>query len=115
MPLQFRCPGCGATIQVREEHAGKQARCPNCRSISTAPAATATAGPALGSMPPVGAVDTVPVVPVPGAINPEPRIPTLAAVDPAPGESLVVEPDAVHQLPAQAPLPTAVTPHLTAE
>ncbi len=39
MPIEVRCEGCGRTLRVADEHAGKALRCPACNHISTAPAA----------------------------------------------------------------------------
>jgi len=33
MPIESKCPGCGRTLQVADEHLGKQARCPMCNEI----------------------------------------------------------------------------------
>jgi hypothetical protein len=38
MSIETRCPGCGRTLQVGDEHAGKQARCPLCSEIYVVPA-----------------------------------------------------------------------------
>src|SRR5947209_8754769 len=39
--LAVTCPGCGMKLQVKEEHAGKQVRCPGCKDpISVALAKT---------------------------------------------------------------------------
>jgi ribosomal protein S27E len=38
MTLEIRCPGCGKTLRIGDEHAGKQVRCPACQQISIAPA-----------------------------------------------------------------------------
>ncbi len=51
MPIETTCPGCGRKLQVGEEHAGKQARCPLCNEIYSVPspageAAATTAGSA---------------------------------------------------------------------
>lgn len=35
MPIESNCPGCGRRLQLADEHAGKQARCPICNTIST--------------------------------------------------------------------------------
>jgi hypothetical protein len=43
MSLEIHCPGCGRTLQIADEHAGKQIRCPACQQISVAPTATTTA------------------------------------------------------------------------
>ncbi len=37
MPIETTCPGCGRKLQVGEEHAGKQARCPLCNEIYNVP------------------------------------------------------------------------------
>lgn len=37
MPIETTCPGCGRKLQVGEEHAGKQARCPLCNEIYSVP------------------------------------------------------------------------------
>ncbi len=43
MPIETNCPGCGRKLQVGEEHAGKQARCPLCNEIYSVPSADAEA------------------------------------------------------------------------
>lgn len=42
MPIETTCPGCGRKLQVGDEHAGKQARCPLCNEIYSV---SVTAGP----------------------------------------------------------------------
>lgn len=37
MAIESNCSGCGKTLSVAEEHAGKQARCPACGQIYTVP------------------------------------------------------------------------------
>ena len=37
MPMKAVCPSCRAEIPIRDEHAGKRGRCPNCKAIFTAP------------------------------------------------------------------------------
>ena len=49
MALEIRCPGCGRTLRIAEEHAGKQVRCPACQQISTAGAAAGAGREAFGS------------------------------------------------------------------
>ena len=49
MPIEFQC-SCGKTLRVRDEAAGKQAKCPACQKVLTVPEAvgladTAPAGP----------------------------------------------------------------------
>lgn len=40
MAIESVCSGCGQTLSVPEEHGGKQARCPSCKTIYTVPHAT---------------------------------------------------------------------------
>jgi len=35
--IKFNCPACSKNIAVQDEHAGKKARCPQCKSIFTIP------------------------------------------------------------------------------
>jgi hypothetical protein len=37
MPIEMRCTGCGQTLRVGDEHAGKKARCPACEAIVQVP------------------------------------------------------------------------------
>jgi hypothetical protein len=37
MPIEFTCPGCQNLLRVPDEHAGKQARCPECQQLSQIP------------------------------------------------------------------------------
>jgi len=37
MSIQMMCTGCGQTLRVGDEHAGKKARCPNCGTIVSVP------------------------------------------------------------------------------
>ena len=37
MPIEFQCSGCGNTLRVPDEHAGRQAKCPVCERISEVP------------------------------------------------------------------------------
>jgi len=39
MPITATCPGCGQTLQVADEHAGAQAKCPKCGTLITFSAA----------------------------------------------------------------------------
>ena len=39
MPIEMRCAGCGQTLRVADEHAGKKARCPACGTIAEVPSA----------------------------------------------------------------------------
>jgi hypothetical protein len=39
----MRCTGCGQTLRVGDEHAGKQARCPACGTIASVPVPGTTA------------------------------------------------------------------------
>ena len=37
MSVTFACPGCGKSIKVRDELAGKKGKCPGCGAILTVP------------------------------------------------------------------------------
>ncbi len=37
MPIEMNCTGCGQTLRVGDEHAGKKARCPACGTIAEVP------------------------------------------------------------------------------
>lgn len=41
MPIETMCPNCGRSLQVGDEHAGKQARCPLCNEIYRVPSPSA--------------------------------------------------------------------------
>jgi hypothetical protein len=44
MSIEFPCPGCQKTLRVADEHAGKQARCPQCQTIASVPSAVQDGG-----------------------------------------------------------------------
>ena len=48
MALEIRCPNCGRTLRIADEHAGKQIRCPACQQISTAVAESSSPGGSTG-------------------------------------------------------------------
>lgn len=53
MSIEFSCPGCQKTLRVSDEHAGKQARCPQCQTIAMVPGNAASgAGSSFASFPP---------------------------------------------------------------
>jgi hypothetical protein len=69
MSIEMRCTGCGQTLRVADEHAGKKARCPACGTIVQVP--PAGAGPASSPQP--AAESRSPFAPEatsPGAENP---------------------------------------------
>ncbi len=37
MPIEFQCPGCGATLRVDDEAKGRQVQCPKCGKIAQLP------------------------------------------------------------------------------
>ena len=41
MAIRFKCPKCGAELNVKDELAGKQGRCPACKNAVTVPSLTA--------------------------------------------------------------------------
>ena len=70
--MRFSCPSCGKTLNVKDEYAGKKARCPGCQepltvpfapeaadaasAAAVAPAPSASACPSCGGALPEGAV-----------------------------------------------------------
>lgn len=67
MPITFGCPGCGKTLRVGDENAGKLARCPDCGAVATIPVSSAPAAsiaeptaPAAAPTSPVGLTDSNP-------------------------------------------------------
>lgn len=41
MPIKFKCSGCSAVLQVKDELAGKKGRCPKCQSVIVVPTPSA--------------------------------------------------------------------------
>lgn len=72
MPVVFSC-GCGQTLRVADSLAGKQARCPKCQAVVTAPTASVPPPPPPPAPKPVAA-------PPPAAA---PKPPALARAAPA--------------------------------
>ncbi len=48
MPIEMSCTGCGQTLRVADEHAGKKARCPACGTIAEVPWSGAEVQPVAG-------------------------------------------------------------------
>src|SRR5438067_1026922 len=68
--ITFACAGCGRTLRVAEEVAGKTARCPRCRHLTPIPtsaAAVTAAGPPTAAEPDVGTAAPTLSRPAPGA------------------------------------------------
>ena len=40
MPINFKCTSCGNTLRVKDEFAGKKAKCPKCSNVCPIPAET---------------------------------------------------------------------------
>jgi hypothetical protein len=62
MPITFKCTGCGTSMTVPDQHAGKQGKCKKCGAMITAPAAKAApakAAPAKAAPAKAGAKPTV--------------------------------------------------------
>ncbi|MFW6168863.1 MAG: hypothetical protein ACODAD_00130 [Planctomycetota bacterium] len=57
MPIELTCTGCGQTLRVGDEHAGKKARCPQCGAVVPVPSGEAPAAP-LAESSPFGNVDS---------------------------------------------------------
>ena len=51
MPIEFVCPGCQNVLRVPDEHAGKQARCPECQLISQIPLVSVDGQPQVSQPP----------------------------------------------------------------
>lgn len=64
MPIEFRCPGCGALLRVPDDSAGKMAKCPTCSQVLPIPS-TSTAGGIAAPPPPGGNPFAAPTFPTP--------------------------------------------------
>lgn len=67
--IEFACTGCGKTLRVKNEAAGKKARCPQCDAVQVVPAAqeaNGTSPPPTGqpAESPTGSPDPIPAAPV---------------------------------------------------
>jgi predicted Zn finger-like uncharacterized protein len=51
MPISVHCPSCSAAFKVKDEYAGKRAKCPKCSEPLTIPAAAAPPEPAAPPVP----------------------------------------------------------------
>ncbi|MHC5058376.1 MAG: zinc ribbon domain-containing protein [Planctomycetota bacterium] len=49
--MRFNCPSCGKVLNVKDEYAGKKARCPGCQEALTVPYAPEAAGAAAAAAP----------------------------------------------------------------
>lgn len=47
MPIEFQCPGCGATLRVDDEAKGRQVQCPKCEKIAQLPDQLSSTPPAV--------------------------------------------------------------------
>ena len=50
--IEFRCVQCGHTAIVKDEHAGKKARCPKCKTPGSIPAVSQPTAPTSPATPP---------------------------------------------------------------
>lgn len=90
MPIDFRCSKCGTPYRLKEDLAGKKARCRTCREIMTIPSANPSV--AVGSLAPPPRPDAPPPTPAATDARPAADTPTsrgekshpLAANSPAP-------------------------------
>ena len=55
MAIESPCPGCGVVLGVPDEHAGKQARCPECAALFVVPAISAPRRELSGVAPEIAA------------------------------------------------------------
>ncbi|MCK6484613.1 MAG: hypothetical protein L6R00_10830 [Phycisphaerae bacterium] len=81
MAIQFRCTGCGQSIEVDDEFAGRLVGCPFCHSSVAAPAASQAIPAAVPQATPMGA----PTQPFPAPMAPFGAMPgaVMQAPDPA--------------------------------
>jgi hypothetical protein len=112
MPIEMGCTGCGQTLRVGDEHAGKRARCPQCGAIVQIPEAGAAAPPPSAMPPPAESPfgSTMPPMPPPPAESP------FASAAPLGGVSnpFADRPDEApnpYQSPTAPPLRAYHTPH----
>ena len=74
MAIQVRCPGCGATLSVKDEMGGKKGKCPKCAQLMMIPATAAPPSAAAPPPPPSAPQPPpVPAAPRPGAPRPGAR------------------------------------------
>jgi hypothetical protein len=92
MPISVHCPQCGKKLNAPDSAAGKRARCPQCKTILTLPAADVPMADEV--------LDAEPMQPPPSG---------LGVSDPgdAPGDEYGLAPDPTEQLQAPPPLPTS--------
>jgi lipopolysaccharide-induced tumor necrosis factor-alpha factor len=43
IPIKIKCPECGKTLRVADEHAGRKVKCPGCQAVITIPATSNSA------------------------------------------------------------------------
>src|SRR5688500_12080986 len=71
MSIEFRCSQCGQMLRVAETSAGKNARCPGCKTVMVIPAAGSLASRELPALTPFA---PTPAAPPPAAV-PQPPPP----------------------------------------
>ncbi len=69
MTLTISCPGCNSPLQVREEYAGQQLKCPRCAAVVSVPAAEGGQADAAPVVLPVEAERVEEIRPVPRAVS----------------------------------------------
>ena len=67
MPIELPCSGCGQQLRVRDEDAGRQARCPQCGAITSVPPSSpqGSIGPTPSPEPQPSVASTNPYSPPP--------------------------------------------------
>ena len=55
MAIESPCPGCGVVLAVPDEHAGKQARCPECATVFLVPSKTESVAETAENLTPLAA------------------------------------------------------------
>lgn len=99
MAIELICQGCSRKLRVGEEHAGKQARCPECGTVMPVTAAAAMysrgeAGPPGPAVSPSPSVNPFAPTPTPSHESPTVRSPAPAAPPFTPTPTRAPPPDA---------------------
>lgn len=101
MAIESPCPGCGVVLAVPDEHAGKQARCPECSALFVVPKKSVSAPPAT---------ENRRQSENPQSTSAESPPPEVFPSESARNESLLVKSPAIESPPSEPEFPLAVAP-----
>src|SRR5262245_50155540 len=96
--ISFPCPGCGKTLRVKEEFAGKRRKCPQCGQSVAIPLATSVPAQPVGAAKSEAGV-VLSALPSEVATIPPPS----AAIPRAPSDSETISPQAADSVHAPTP------------